>query len=93
MKKPQFPDISLFVCNGSKCGKHKDFRKMLKSELKNRFSEEEVEVFRTECTDRCKFAPVVSLQPSNIWYYECDEDTIPHIFEEIKKVGVASDLT
>ena len=92
MKKPHFPDISLFVCNGSKCGKHKDFRKALKSELKSTYLPLEVEVFKIECTDRCKFAPVASLQPSNIWYHHCDESTAPRIIEEIKKVGVSSDL-
>lgn len=84
MKKPDFPDIALFACNGSKCGKHKDFRKTLKSEIKDNFKD--VEIFRTECTDRCKHAPIVSLQPINIWYYECTESTVSSIIKEIKKV-------
>lgn len=84
MKKPQFPDVSIFMCNGSKCGKHKDFRKELKNEVKSKIKHLDVEFFKMECTDRCKFAPVLSLQPSNIWYCEADSDTIPKIIKQIK---------
>lgn len=82
MKTPDFPDISVFVCNGSKCGKHKDFRKHLKNEIRSRVHAD-VEIFRIECTDRCKFAPVLSLQPQNIWFYNCDESSVEHIVKEI----------
>lgn len=82
MKKPGFPDISVFACNGSKCGKHKDFRKHLRNEIRSRVRAD-VEIFRMECTDRCKFAPVLSLQPHNIWFYNCDESSVEHIVQEI----------
>ena len=84
MKPPVFPAISVFICNGSKCGKHKDFRKHLKNEVRHR-TNGEAEIFRMECTDRCKFAPVLSLQPRNIWFYNCDESTIEHIVNEINR--------
>lgn len=84
MKKPAFPDVSLFVCNGSKCGRHKDFRKLLKNEIRHRVHAD-IGIFRTECTDRCKFAPVLCLQPHNIWFYEADEHTVEHIVEVLRK--------
>ncbi|MCY1383264.1 hypothetical protein D9M69_713720 [compost metagenome] len=83
MKKPAFPDISVFACNGSKCGKHKDFRKHLKNEIRNRVRAD-VEIFHIECTDRCKFAPVLCLQPQNIWFYDCDESSVEQIVREMK---------
>lgn len=82
MKKPEFPDVSVFACNGSKCGKHKDFRKHLKNELRERVYAD-VEIFWTECTDRCKFAPVLSLQPHNIWFYNGDESTVDYLVKTI----------
>ncbi len=78
MKKVDFPDNSLFVCTGSKCTKHNDLRKELKSKLKHL----PIEVFKMECTGRCKHGPIMSLQPANIWYYEADEYAIKHIIEK-----------
>lgn len=86
MKKPEFPDISVFLCNGSKCSRHKDFRKYLKNEIRDQ-ARADVEIFRIECTDRCKFAPVLSLQPQNIWFYNCDESSVEHIIREINGNG------
>lgn len=82
MKSPSFPDNSVFLCSGSKCGKHKDFRKHLKNALKNR-GKADLEIFLMECTDRCRFAPVLCLQPHNIWYYQADETTVADLIRAI----------
>jgi hypothetical protein len=81
MKRPYFPSAAVFLCNGSKCGKHKDFRKALKSNLKQ---VDGAELFLMECSDRCKFAPVLCVQPQNAWYFEADESDLPSIQEDLK---------
>lgn len=88
MKKPEFPDISIFVCEGSKCSRHKSFKKKLKTDIKENFRNSEVEIFAIDCTDRCKHAPIATVQPLNTWFYECDESTPEAIVKEIKKAGV-----
>ena len=40
----------------------------MKSYLKH--ADRHMEVIRTECTDRCDYAPVCALQPGNIWLKE-----------------------
>lgn len=87
MKKVGFPEVSIFICDGSKCGKHKDFRKALKQEIKNLDISKDIEMFKIECTDRCKFAPVMCVQPLNQWYHQCDESDLPDILKDIKKAA------
>ena len=64
------PDKVLYICTGSKCGKRggKDMYKAMKGYLKH--ADQNVEVIRTECTDRCDYAPVCAMQPGNIWLKE-----------------------
>ena len=81
--KPSFPDISIFACKGSKCGKFKDVHKALKNTAKGF---DKVELFETECTDRCKYAPIVCLQPANIWFYEANIESVKAIKEEIENL-------
>ena len=70
MGKFTVPDKVLYVCTGSKCSKRggKDMYKLAKAYAKQ--SKEDIEVVITECTDRCKFAPVCAIQPGNIWLKE-----------------------
>ena len=72
MSKFTIPDKVLYVCTGSKCGKRggKEMYKLAKSYIKHNHGKEEIEVIETECTDRCKFAPVCSIQPANTWQSE-----------------------
>jgi NADH:ubiquinone oxidoreductase subunit E len=71
-----FPEIAIYVCTGSKCGKKggKHLSKELKSLIKDNELRGEVEVIKTECTDRCKYAPVLSIQPANKWMAMYSED-------------------
>lgn len=70
------PEHIVYVCLGSKCNKHgaKDLYKKMKSLIK-KSGRQDVELIKTECTDRCKMAPVLSIQPQNQWLlnYETDE--------------------
>ena len=70
MSKFTVPDKVLYVCTGSKCGKKggKEMYKLTKAYLKH--SGENIEVIRTECTDRCDYAPVCAVQPGNTWLKE-----------------------
>jgi len=70
MSKFTVPDKALYICTGSKCGKRggKEMYKLAKSYVKH--SGEDIEVIRTDCTDRCDYAPVCALQPGNIWLKE-----------------------
>lgn len=70
MKRAGFPEKSIFICDGSKCGKYKEIRKYLKESLKAKGLKNEVEVFKMDCSDRCKHAPILSVQPANEWYSE-----------------------
>jgi len=70
MGKFTVPDKVLYICTGSKCGKRggKDMYKVLEKMFKH--SGQSIEVVRTECTDRCDYAPVCALQPGNKWLKE-----------------------
>ena len=70
MGKFTVPDKTLYICTDSKCGKKggKDMYKLAKGYAK--LAKENIEVIRTECTDRCKYAPVCAMQPDNIWLKE-----------------------
>jgi len=72
MSKFTIPDKVLYVCTGSKCGKKggKDMYKLARSYAKHYHGDSQIEVIETECTDRCKFAPVCSIQPGNTWLSE-----------------------
>lgn len=59
----------IYVCNGPKCKKRggKELRKFFKK-LAGEEKSSKIEVIKTGCTDRCKFAPVVCFQPENVWF-------------------------
>lgn len=86
MGKFRIPGNVLYVCAGNKCSKRggKDLDKNLKQYLKKMGLDEAVEVICTECSDRCKFAPVLSLQPQNIWLKEYSFKDIIKLLENIK---------
>lgn len=77
------PDNIVYVCNGPKCKKRggKELKKFFK-ELAKGESSSEIEVIKTGCTDRCRFAPVVSFQPANEWFPCMNEEKAK---EEFKK--------
>lgn len=82
MSKFETPEEVIYICTGSKCSKRggKDCYKSLKSYVKH-FKKRDIEVIRIECTDRCKFAPVLNFQPQNIWLKEYTEKQVIKIIE------------
>jgi (2Fe-2S) ferredoxin len=79
MKKLDVPGKVIFICDGKKCGKYKEVRKGFKHVIKESGLKHEIEVVRMDCTDNCKNAPVVCLQPQNVWIGEVEEHEIPAI--------------
>lgn len=82
MSKFTIPEKALYICTGSKCGKRggKDMYKMAKAYIKH--SGLDIEVIRTECTDRCDYAPVCALQPDNIWLKEYRQKDVFKLLQE-----------
>ena len=80
MGKFSTPEEVIYICTGSKCGKKggKAMYKLLKSYLKHAKT---IEVIRTDCTDRCKFAPVLCFQPQNVWLKEYSEREVLQLLE------------
>ena len=78
------PDQVISVCTGSKCKKRggKEISKLFRSQIKDAGLQDQVEVIKTDCTDRCKFAPVMSLQPQNLWFHDVTEIRARQLFQE-----------
>ncbi|MFC5282149.1 (2Fe-2S) ferredoxin domain-containing protein [Pedobacter alpinus] len=70
----------IYICTGSKCDKKgaKECYKKVKKEIK-KLGNSEIEVIKTECTDRCSCAPVLCLQPVNKWLLNYDQDEVTKI--------------
>jgi NADH:ubiquinone oxidoreductase subunit E len=86
MSKFTIPDKVLYVCTGSKCAKRggKDLYKLAKSYIKHSHQKHTIEVVRTDCTDRCDYAPVCALQPGNHWVKEYRAKQIMTLLEEME---------
>jgi NADH:ubiquinone oxidoreductase subunit E len=78
------PTQVIYVCTGSKCKKKggKDLIKAFRDLAKGAGLKDEVEIIKTDCTDRCKYAPIVSFQPQNIWLQEVPELRARQLFQE-----------
>ena len=79
------PKHVVFVCTGDKCSKRggKSFYKQAKSLLKMFGKRDEIELVKVDCFDRCKFAPVLTFQPENIWCKEYHEKEMLRKLEEL----------
>jgi len=78
------PEKVIYVCTGSKCKKKggKELGKYFRELIKAAGLKEQVEVVKTDCTDRCDFAPVVCLQPDNAWIPQTTEEKAKAAFRE-----------
>jgi (2Fe-2S) ferredoxin len=83
MSKLSFPDKTILVCDGSKCGKHKEVRKLLKDGIKDNHLKDSVELVKIDCTDRCKHAPIVCFQPQNRWFGDVSVWQAQRLFDEL----------
>lgn len=79
------PDKVIYVCTGSKCKKKggKENGKALRSLIKESGLKGSVEIIKTDCSDRCDFAPVMCFQPENYWLHHATEQQAKQAFEEI----------
>lgn len=83
MKKLDAPEKVIYVCAGKKCGRYsKEIRKGFRVEVKECGLKNEVDVVRMDCSDNCKHAPVVSIQPANLWIGEVEEKNVSDIFKK-----------
>lgn len=87
MSKFHIPENTIYICMGSKCSKRgsRELYKNLKNHLKSRGVKDDIELIITECTDRCKFAPVLAAQPANIWLKEYTSKDVLKLLDEISK--------
>lgn len=86
MKKIDAYEKVIFICDGKKCCKYNHgLYKSFKRELKETGLKKQVELIYTDCTDNCKYAPVISLQPKNVWIGEVSEKDVPEIIEKYLK--------
>ncbi|RDV15282.1 (2Fe-2S) ferredoxin domain-containing protein [Pontibacter diazotrophicus] len=78
------PDKVIYVCTGSKCKKKggKDLGKFFRGMIKDMGLKGQVEIVKTECTDRCDYAPVVCMQPDNAWLPQMNEVKAQEAFQE-----------
>ncbi len=81
------PKRVVYICIGSKCSKRggKDFYKSAKSMLKYSGLKNEIELVKVDCFDRCKFAPVLSIQPGNLWFNEYHEKEMLRKLQELSE--------
>ncbi len=86
------PRQVIYVCTGDKCKKRggKELSKSFREMVKDNHLKHEVEVIKTDCTDRCKQGPIVCFQPQNNWHLEVREIEASRIFnqEVLNKPGV-----
>ncbi len=83
MKKIEAPDKVIFICDGKKCGHYsKEIRKEFRIVLKDNGLRKEVEVVKMQCSDNCKHAPVISIQPKNVWIGEVEEKNVTGIVKD-----------
>ena len=83
-KNFETPERVIYVCTGSKCKKKggKENGKALREMIKSMGLKGRVEVVKTECTDRCDFAPVMCFQPDNYWMHHVTEQQATQAFKE-----------
>lgn len=84
MSAIEFPKKALFMCNGSKCGKHKDLKKYFKKAIKEQGLKDDVEIFKIECSDRCKCAPILYNQSANEWHEKVTVSQAEQIIAKMK---------
>jgi (2Fe-2S) ferredoxin len=83
MKKLDAAEKVVFICDGKKCGRYsKEIRKVFKDDIKEFGLKREMKTVFMSCTDNCKHAPVVSLQPHNVWIGEVDGNDVPGILKK-----------
>lgn len=63
-----------YQCNGPNCRKKKG--KRLEHYIKKYKLQDEIEIEKIGCNDKCNSAPVLHLHPNDIWFSEKELGTI-----------------
>jgi (2Fe-2S) ferredoxin len=68
----------VLVCHGSECRKAgaKGLRKTARKQAKAMGIRGETLITRTRCNDLCRSAPVVCLQPANVWLPQATKEAL-----------------
>lgn len=76
--------MHLLVCGGTGCGasKSQEIAENLKSTLKDKGLESEVQVILTGCFGFCEKGPIVKIMPDNTFYTEVKPEDVTDIIEE-----------
>ncbi|TAE71432.1 MAG: (2Fe-2S) ferredoxin domain-containing protein [Bacteroidetes bacterium] len=77
-KKPKIPEKTIIICIGSEC-RHKGNKELIdniKKTIKEQHLKDVCSIVKTHCMGRCKFAPIVSVQPDNLWLYDISQKEI-----------------
>lgn len=74
----------LLVCHGKDCKKKgaKDVARAARRTLRELGQWKSTHLVRTQCNGFCKQAPLVSLQPQNIWLSETSEQEVSELLRE-----------
>jgi (2Fe-2S) ferredoxin len=73
------------VCRGPRCtakGSTENLRAMLLAMLEQRLGDDDVLLVHTGCQFPCNQAPVLSVQPDDVWYGHVDPETASRIVTE-----------
>lgn len=82
MKKKDEKTI-IFFCNGKKCGKYnKEPKDYLKKQIVEFGLEDKVCVSKMDCQGMCKKAPVLYIQPKDVWKKEFSVKKAKKLFEK-----------
>lgn len=82
-KEMSFPEKTIFICDGKKCGKYKEVRKLLKDSIKTHGMSSKVGLVKIECTDHCDDAPILCFQPQNQWFTNVSVRQADTLFREL----------
>jgi len=76
----------IFICDGKKCGKYsKEIRKGFKEAIKENGLKNKVQLIEMDCSGNCKCAPVLCLQPQNVWIGEISRKDIATVLDKLIK--------
>lgn len=76
----------MYICTGEKCRKRgsKELSKLLRN-YADQYGLADIGIIKTHCTDNCKRAPVICLQPENTWHFHVDEDKAMELLKKISE--------
>ena len=89
-KEGKVPEHVIYICSGSDCKKNgsKEISKKFKNLIKDNDLKSKVEIIKSDCTDRCKTAPIFAIQPQNLWFaHRKTAEQLEEIFKNHLLVG------